>query len=223
MNNLTKDFRKFAMEKNVRISVFDDIVKKANNSLTPMVMEESTNHYGVFDIYSKMLCDRIIFFGNEFNTDTCNVVVAELLYLNSIGSNDINIYISSPGGSVVDGLSVIDTLNMITCDVQTTCTGMAASMGAVLLSSGTKGKRLVLPHSRVMIHSVSSHLSGTYPDMEIEFEQTKRCKEDIYKILAENMGKDYNEVEELCKRNSWYIGQEAVDIGLADSVINKKM
>jgi ATP-dependent Clp protease protease subunit len=219
--NIITDFGKYAKEKNVSMSVFDDLHRQVNTALTPMIMEESPNNFGIFDVYSKMLCDRIIFFGNEFNSETCNVAVAELLYLDSISNTDISIFISSPGGSVIDGLAVIDTCNYVSSDIATTCIGMAASMGAVLLSCGTKGKRSVLPHSRVMIHSISSHMGGTYKDMEIEFEQTKRCKEDIYNILANNMEKTYDEIEELCDRNKWFIGQEAVDIKIVDKLITK--
>ena len=128
-------------------------------------------------------------------------------------------YINSPGGSVVDGLGLIDTMNYINCNVSTTCIGMAASMGAVLLSNGTQGKRFVLPHSRVMIHQVSSGMRGTVSDMEIEFEQTKRCKQDVYEILAKNTGKSFEEMEKLCDRNNWFIGQEAVDLHIADRVL----
>jgi ATP-dependent Clp protease protease subunit len=141
--------------------------------------------------------------------------------LSSTDNRDINLYINSPGGSVIDGLGVIDTINFIPCDVTTTCVGMAASMGAVLLSCGTKGKRLVLPHSRVMIHQVSSGMSGVSKDLEIELEQTLRCKKDLYNILSEKTGKTYEQIEKDCDRNFWLIGQEAVEYGIADKVLSK--
>ena len=129
-------------------------------------------------------------------------------------------FINSPGGSVVDGLSVVDTMNFIDCDVSTTCMGMAASMGSVLLSNGAIGKRYVLPHSRVMIHQVSSSMRGTVSDMEIEFAETQRCKKDVYNVLAQNTGHTYEEMEKLCDRNNWFIGSEAVDeLHIADKVI----
>lgn len=215
------DFRKFAKDKGVSMSVFDDIVKDVNNSLTPVVLEERKMNVVAMDVYSRMLYDRIIYFGHEFNQDTCNLLNAQLLYLSSLDERDINIYINSCGGSVVDGLSSIDVMNFIPNNVSTTCIGMAASMGAVLLSCGEKGKRFVLPHSRVMIHQVSSGMRGTFSDMKIEMEQTERCRNDVYKLLADNMGKTFEEVEVLCDRNNWFIGQEAVDLGIVDKVLTK--
>lgn len=215
------DFRKFAKDKGVSMSVFDDIVKDVNNSLTPVVLEERKMNVVAMDVYSRMLYDRIIYFGHEFNQDTCNLLNAQLLYLSSLDERDINIYINSPGGSVVDGLSSIDVMNFIPNNVSTTCIGMAASMGAVLLSCGEKGKRFVLPHSRVMIHQVSSGMRGTFSDMKIEMEQTERCRNDVYKLLADNMGKTFEEVEMLCDRNNWFIGQEAVELGIVDKVLTK--
>ena len=215
------DFRKFAKDKGVSMSVFDDIVKDVNNSLTPVVLEERKMNVVAMDVYSRMLYDRIIYFGHEFNQDTCNLLNAQLLYLSSLDERDINIYINSQGGSVVDGLSSIDVMNFIPNNVSTTCIGMAASMGAVLLSCGEKGKRFVLPHSRVMIHQVSSGMRGTFSDMKIEMEQTERCRNDVYKLLADNIGKTFEEVEVLCDRNNWFIGQEAVDLGIVDKVLTK--
>ena len=215
------DFRKFAKDKGVSMSVFDDIVKDVNNSLTPVVLEERKMNVVAMDVYSRMLYDRIIYFGHEFNQDTCNLLNAQLLYLSSLDDRDINVYINSTGGSVVDGLSSIDVMNFIPNNVSTTCIGMAASMGAVLLSCGEKGKRFVLPHSRVMIHQVSSGMRGTYSDIKIEMEQTERCRNDVYRLLADNMGKTFEEVEMLCDRNNWFIGQEAVELGIVDKVLTK--
>lgn len=215
------NFRKFAKDKGVSMSVFDDIVKDVNNSLTPVVLEERKMNVVAMDVYSRMLYDRIIYFGHEFNQDTCNLLNAQLLYLSSLDERDINVYINSPGGSVVDGLSSIDVMNFIPNNVSTTCIGMAASMGAVLLSCGEKGKRFVLPHSRVMIHQVSSGMRGTYSDIKIEMEQTERCRNDVYRLLADNMSKTFEEVEMLCDRNNWFIGQEAVELGIVDKVLTK--
>ena len=165
------DFRLFAKDKGVSMSAFDDIVKNVNNSLTPVVLEERKMNVVAMDVYSRMLYDRIIYFGHEFNQETCNLLNAQLLYLSSLDERDINIYINSPGGSVVDGLSSVDVINFIPNSVSTTCIGMAASMGAVLLSCGEKGKRFVLPHGRVMIHQISSGMRGTFSDMKIEMEK----------------------------------------------------
>lgn len=218
-----KDFRKFALSNtNVSPSALDDIVKKQSNMLTPYILEERQLNVATFDVFSRLMYDRIVYFTGVVNDDTCNTAVAQLLYLASVDERDINMYINSPGGSVVDGLGLVDTMNYISCDVSTLCIGMAASMGSVLLSNGAKGKRFVLPHSRVMIHQVSSSQSGTLADLEIEIEQTRRCKNDVYKILADNTGKTFEEMEALCDRNNWFIGQEAVDLGIVDKVLTKE-
>ncbi len=222
MSEIIKDFRKFAFDKtNVRPSVLDDTIKKTENSIMPFILEERKMNVTQMDVFSRLLFDRIIYFSGVVDDESCNTVIAQLLYLSSTENRDINIYINSPGGSVVDGLGVIDTINFIPCDITTTCVGMAASMGAVLLSCGAKGKRLVLPHSRVMIHQVSSGMQGVSKDLEIELEQTLRCKKDVYEILANNTGKSYEQIEKDCDRNFWLVGKEAVDYGLADKVLGK--
>ena len=222
MKNLTKDFRNFAIDKtNIKPTVFDDVIKKNENSIMPFILEERKLNVAQMDVFSRLLFDRIIYFSGVVNDESCNTVIAQLLYLSSIDNRDINIYINSPGGSVVDGLGVIDTINFIPCDVSTTCIGMAASMGAVLLSCGVKGKRFVLPHSRVMVHQVSSGMQGTSKDLEIELEQTLRCKKDIYEILAKNTDKSFEQIEKDCDRNFWLIGEEAVNYGIADKLLVK--
>ena len=222
MSEIIKDFRKFAFDKtNVRPSVLDDTIKKTENSIMPFILEERKMNVTQMDVFSRLLFDRIIYFSGIVDDESCNTVIAQLLYLSSTENRDINIYINSPGGSVVDGLGVIDTINFIPCDITTTCVGMAASMGAVLLSCGAKGKRLVLPHSRVMIHQVSSGMQGVSKDLEIELEQTLRCKKDVYEILANNTGKSYEQIEKDCDRNFWLVGKEAVDYGIADKVLGK--
>lgn len=219
--DLIKDFRKFALDKTkVRASVLDDQLKKPSSFLTPYILEERQLNVTQMDIFSRLLYDRILYFTGEVSQETCDTMNAELLYLDSLDQRNINLYINSPGGSVVDGLSVVDTMNFIKSDVSTICMGMAASMGSVLLSNGTKGKRLVLPHSRVMIHQVSSAMRGTVSDMEIEFAETQRCKKDVYEILAKNTGHTFEEMEKLCDRNNWFIGKEAVEeLHIADKVI----
>lgn len=221
MDKLVKDFRKFAFDKtNVRPSALDAKIKSTEN-IMPFILEERKMNVTQMDVFSRLLFDRIIYFSGVVDEDSCNTVIAQLLYLSSTDNRDINIYINSPGGSVVDGLGVIDTIDFVPCDITTTCVGMAASMGAVLLSCGAKGKRLVLPHSRVMIHQVSSGMQGVSKDLEIELEQTLRCKKDLYDILSKNTGKSYEQIEKDCDRNFWLIGKEAVDYGLADKVLSK--
>ena len=218
--NITKDFRKFAIDRGVRATVLDDQIKQAQN-LTPYILEERQLNVATFDVFSRLMYDRIVYFSGEVDQDSCNTAIAQFLYLSSVENRDINLYINSPGGAVIDGLGLIDTMNYIPCDISTTCIGMAASMGAVLLSNGTRGKRYVLPHSRVMIHQVSSAMRGTVSDMEIEFEQTQRCKQDVYNILAKNTDRTFEEMEQLCDRNNWFIGQEAVDLRIADKVLDR--
>jgi ATP-dependent Clp protease protease subunit len=224
--DLLKDFRKFAIDKtNVKATVFDDQVKKSQNFLTPYILEERKLNVSQLDVFSRLLFDRIIYFTGEVTADACDTINAELLYLDSVDNRDISIYINSGGGEVVSGLSVIDTMNFIKSDVSTICMGMSASMASVLLSNGKKGKRFVLPHSRVMIHSVSSGFQGHTADIKIQMEQTERCQKDVYEVLSQNTGFSYEEMEKMCDRDKWFIGQEAVDeLHIADKVIdtNKK-
>lgn len=219
MKNIFKDFRKFALDKtNVKPTVFDDQVK---DFITPYILEERELHVTQMDIFSRLLYDRILYFSGEVTSEACDTMNAELLYLDSVDNRDISLYINSNGGSVVAGLSVVDTMNFIKSDVSTISMGMAASMGAVLLSNGTKGKRFALPHSRIMIHSVSSGFSGHTADIRIEMEQTERCQKDVFKILADNTGKTIEEITTLCDRDKWYIGDEALELGIVDKIIEK--
>lgn len=223
MENLTKDFRHFAIDKTkASASVVDDVIKKQNNLLTPYILEERQLNVATFDVFSRLMYDRIVYFTGVVNEDTCNTAIAQLLYLASVDERDISMYINSPGGSVVDGLGLVDTMDYISCDISTLCVGLAASMGSVLLSNGAKGKRFVLPHSRVMIHQVSSGAQGVLKDLEIELEQTRRCKQDIYRILSDNTGKPFEEIERDCDRNYWLIGKEAVDYGIVDKMLTKE-
>jgi len=212
-----EDFKHFAKDKvNVKPSVID--------SVYPTIIEErdSAMRVSEMNVFSRLIQDRILFLSGQVDAQTMDIMIAQLLYLNSVDNRDVSIYINSPGGDVVSGLSLIDTINYIESDVSTVCLGMAASMGAVILSCGAKGKRFVLPHSRVMVHSVSSGFQGHTADIKIEMEQTIRCQNDIYHILSENCGKSFEEIEHLCDRDKWYIGQEAVeDLGIADKVLIK--
>lgn len=198
--------------------MIESIYSPRKNSV-PYIIEERRNPAQTIDIYSRLIEDRIIYMGEDFDNDSCNRIIAQLLYLDSINHDPIRIYINSPGGSVIDGLAVIDTINFIESPVYTICIGLAASMGAVLLSCGEKGHRTVLPHSRVMIHQVSGFTGGPLADMKIDLEQTRKCEQDIYTILSKNLDKSYEEIEVLCDRNNWFTGQEAVDLGIADKVL----
>jgi len=218
-----EDFRKFAISNtNARATVIDSQFK---NMVYPTVIEErdSAMRVSEINVFSRLIQDRIVFLSGEVDSLSMDTMIAQMLYLNSVDNRDISLYINSPGGDVLAGLSLIDTINYIEPDVSTTCMGMAASMGAVLLSCGAKGKRFVLPHSRVMIHQVSSGARGVLKDLEIELEQTRRCKQDLYNILAENCGKTFEEIERDCDRNFWLIGKEAVQYGIADKALAKTM
>lgn len=222
MDKTLKDFRHFALDKcGVHATVLDDQIK---NTVVPSVIEERPSAQRIMEInvFSRLIQDRILFLNDTVDSDSCNTLVAQMLYLSSVDNRDISMYISTPGGSVVDGLSVIDTMNFITPDIATTCIGMAASMGAVIFSNGAKGKRFVLPHSRIMIHQVSTGMNGKLSDLEIEMNETILCKKEIYQILADNCGKSYEEIEKDCNANFWLHGQEAIDYGIACKLITKE-
>lgn len=192
----------------------------------PYVIEQSSSGERSVDIYSRLLSDRIIVLSDEVNDTTASLVVAQLLFLESQDSTkDISLYINSPGGSVTAGMAIYDTMNYIKCDVSTICMGMAASMGAFLLSSGAKGKRICLPNAEVLIHQplVGGHgLTGQTTDIEIAAKNMVRTKEKLTKILAENCGKDYETLWADTDRDNWMTAQEAMEYGLVDKVIDKR-
>lgn len=189
-------------------------------SLVPMVIEQTSRGERQFDIFSRLLNDRIIVLCDEVNQTTASLVVAQMLFLEGQDSEkDISFYINSPGGSVTDGLAIYDTMQYIKCDVSTICMGMAASMGAFLLSSGTKGKRLALPNSEVMIHQPSGGMQGQATDMEITTRHIIKTKERLNQILAENTGKPYETIVRDTERDNFMSAQEALEYGLVDRVI----
>ena len=189
-------------------------------SLVPMVVEQSNHGERSYDIYSRLLNDRIIMLCDEVNDTTASLVVAQLLYLEGKDPDkEINLYINSPGGSISAGLAIYDTIQYIKCDVSTICIGLAASMGAFLLSSGTKGKRLVLPNAEVMIHQPLGGMQGQAKDMEIAANHIIRMKNRLNNILAQNCGKSLDEIAALCDRDYYMDAQEAVDLGIIDTII----
>ncbi len=195
---------------------------KPSNYLVPNVIVKTRDGERGYDIYSRLLEDRIIFLGEEVNEHTANVVVAQLLHLaNEDPNKDIQLYINSPGGSVYDGLAIYDTMQFIKPDVQTIGIGLQASMGAFLLSSGTKGKRMVLPNSRVMIHQPSSGTQGKVTDQEITLREAIELKERLAKMMAKNTGQKIDKVKADMERDFWMSAEEAVKYGVADEVIAK--
>ncbi len=192
-------------------------------SLVPTVIETTNRGERAYDIYSRLLKERIIFLGDEVNDVTASLVVAQLLFLESEDSNkDINLYINSPGGSVTAGMAIYDTMNYIKCDVSTICVGMAASMGAFLLSGGAKGKRFALPNAEIMIHQPLGGAQGQATDMEIQVEHMLRIKKNLIKIMADNAGKDYDTVYADCERDNWMTAKEALEYGLIDKVVENR-
>lgn len=188
--------------------------------LVPYVIEQTSNGERSYDIYSRLLKDRIIFLGEEVNDASANIVVAQLLFLDAEDSeNDIHLYINSPGGSVTAGMAIYDTMQYIRCDVSTLCIGMAASMGAFLLSGGAKGKRYALPNSEVMIHQPLGGAKGQATEIEIAAKHILRTKEKINKILSENTGKPYETICADTERDNWLSADEAKEYGLVDEVI----
>ncbi len=188
-------------------------------SLIPTVIEKTSQGERVYDIYSRLLKDRIIILSGEINDASANTVVAQLLYLDSINQNDINIYINSPGGSVTAGMAIYDTMNFVKSNVSTICIGMAASMAAFLLSSGEKGKRFVLPNSEVMIHQPLGGVEGQATEIKIAAERILKMKEKLNQLLAKNTGKDIKIIEHDTERDYFLEADEAVKYGLVDKVI----
>jgi ATP-dependent Clp protease, protease subunit len=221
MNNEEKDIRKFCLDKGISGVYYDDYVKNAY--INPMVLEERQMNVTSLDVYSRLLMDRIIFVNGEIESNMANILTAQLLWLDQQSDKPINIYLNTNGGSVIDGLQIIDTTKFITAPISTTCLGMAASMGAVILSCGENGKRFALPHSRVMIHQASGGYHGKAEDVKTSYEQLLRCQQDVYEILAENMNMTYEEVEKLCSNtDKWFIGEEAVKLGIVDEIVKRK-
>ncbi|MDR1588667.1 MAG: ATP-dependent Clp endopeptidase proteolytic subunit ClpP [Oscillospiraceae bacterium] len=192
-------------------------------SLVPYVVEQTSRGERSYDIFSRLLNDRIVFLGEEVNDTTASLVVAQLLFLEAQDPDkDIQFYINSPGGSVTAGLAIYDTMQYITADVSTICIGMAASMGAFLLSSGAKGKRIALPNAEVMVHQPTGGFRGQATDIQIHAENILRTKERLNKILAENTGKPIEVVRDACERDNFMTAEEAREFGLIDTVIFKR-
>lgn len=218
------DFRKFAT-KHVGINgmVLDDVIKSQAGYMNPYILEERQLNVTQLDVFSRLMMDRVIFLGTEINDYTANVLQAQLLYLNSVDpTKDISVYLNSPGGSVYAGLGIYDTMQFIANDISTICTGMAASMAAVLLVAGTEGKRAALPHSRVMIHQPLGGAQGQASDIEITAREIMKLKKELYMIISEHSHTDYEKVERDSDRDYWMTASEALEYGMIDRIYRKQ-
>ena len=216
MNN---DFKKFFISNKGSSNTLDRYV---NGLISPMIVEERRNNVTTTDVFSRLMADRIIFLGTDIDSDVSNIITSQLIYLNSIDNKEeISLYINSPGGSIVDGLAIYDMMQYISPDVETYAIGLAASMGAVLLSSGTKGKRFALPHSKIMIHQPMGGAHGQESDIEIAYNQIKQYKTALYEILAENTGQSMDIIMRDADRDCWFTAEEARCYGLIDKVLSK--
>ena len=218
------DFRKFATgHLGINGQVLDDYVSLQNQYLNPYILEERQLNVTQMDVFSRLMMDRIIFLGTPIDDYTANTLQAQLLYLDSVDSGkDISIYLNSPGGSVSAGLGIYDTMRFVSSDVATICTGMAASMAAVLLVAGKEGKRSALPHSRVMIHQPLGGVQGQASDIEIEAKEIMKFKKELYTIISEHSHTPYDKVWNDSDRNYWMTAEEAREYGMIDQVLKKK-
>lgn len=217
------DFKKFAQSKmGINSMALDDVVSLQNQYLNPYILEERQLNVTQMDVFSRLMMDRIIFLGTPIDDTTANVLQAQLLYLDSADpGKDISIYINSPGGSVYAGLGIYDTMQFIGCDVQTICTGMAASMAAVLLVAGEEGKRMALPHSRVMIHQPMGGAQGQASDIEITAREIQKLKKELYTIISNHSHTDFDKVWADSDRDYWMTALEAQEYGMVDRVLLK--
>ena len=218
------DFKKYATKHlGINSMVLDDVISAQNQYLNPYILEERQLNVTQMDVFSRLMMDRIIFLGTQIDDYTANTLQAQLLYLDqSDPGKDINIYINSPGGSVHAGLGIYDTMQFIKSDVATICTGMAASMAAVLLVAGQEGKRYALPHSRVMIHQPMGGAQGQASDIEITAREIQKLKQELYTIIAEHSHQPYDKVWADSHRDYWMTAQEAKEYGMIDDIFTKR-
>ncbi len=225
--NHQEEFRKYATKHmgigGVHVDKYAELSAAAfKNSLTPYIIEERRMNATVLDVFSRLMMDRILFLGTDVNFQVSNILTAQLLFLESVDpKRDIQLFINSPGGSVIDGMGIYDTMQYVSPDVATICTGLAASMGAVLLAAGVSGKRSALPHARIMIHQLSGGMRGTFSDMEISYKFSQKLRNELYDILASHTGKTFKEIEKDSDRDNWMSAKEAAEYGLIDEVLDR--
>ena len=224
---MNKDFKSFAT---ANCGVSGTTLNKIESKLiipqayiNPTILEERQLHVTQMDVFSRLMADRIIFLGTEIDDTVANVIIAQLLYLSSQDpESPITMYLNTPGGSVYDGLAIYDTMQYISNEVQTVCTGLAASMGSVLLCAGEKGKRFALPHSRIMIHQPLGGAHGQASDIEITAKEILKLKGELYQIIADHSGKTLKQIEKDADRDHWLTAKEAVEYGMIDDIFNIK-
>ena len=218
------DFRKYATRHlGMNSQVLDDVIKAESQYLNPYILEERQLNVTQMDVFSRLMMDRIIFLGTEINDYTANTIQAQLLYLDSVDSSkEISIYLNSPGGSVTAGLGIYDTMQFVSSPIATICTGMAASMAAVLLVSGQEGKRSALPHSRVMIHQPLGGVQGQASDIEITAREIQKIKKELYTIISVHSHTPFDKVWADSDRDYWMTAQEAKEYGMIDQVLEKR-
>ena len=194
-------------------------IERAMGYMSPTIMEEREMNVSQMDVFSRLMMDRIIYFGTEVTEQACNIAVSQLLYLSSVNEDDITMYINSPGGEVYSGMGVVDTMMFIKPVVKTTCTGLAASMGSVILACGNRGERSILPHARVMIHQPSTGVKGMASDILITAEEIKKLREELFEVLAIRSGQPIEKLIQDGERDHWFTAKEAKEYGLVDNVL----
>lgn len=220
---MTHDFEKFASSNGISPITLNRYGTTVNSYINPSIIEERRMNVASMDVFSRLLMDRIIFLGVPIDDDAANIIQAQLLFLASNDPKaDISMYINTPGGSVSAGLGIYDTMQLISPDVATICTGMAASMGSILLCAGAKGKRSALPHSRVMIHQPLGGISGQASDILIEAKEIERCRTELFGIISEHSGQPVEKIAADADRNYWMTSGEAVEYGMIDKIPTKK-
>lgn len=222
---MLNDFKKYALSNGISSLTLDNYAKRVQGAMiSPNIVEERTGNPLQMDVFSKLFTSRILFLGTEIDSDVANIINSQLLYLQMENKTaPINLYINTPGGSVYDGLSIYDTMNYIDSPVYTTCLGLAASMGSILLTAGEKGHRGALPHSRVLVHQpMCGARMSQASDIQIVNDEIQKLKQELFTILSECSGKPYDEMVKLGDRDCWLTAQESVDLGLIDKVIVKE-
>lgn len=219
--NFGKEFEKYAVKhKGISSNTLDGYIKHNVTNLTPNIIEERPMNVAVMDVYSRLMMDRIIFLGYPISDEVANIVTAQLLFLESTDrTRDIQMYINSPGGSVYAGLGMYDTMQFITPDIATICTGIAASMAQVLMCAGAHGKRTALKHSRIMMHQPSAGAMGQATDIEITVNEVRKLKKELYDIISQHTGQPVEKIAEDCDRDKWMTATEAKEYGLVDEVL----